>query len=113
MLSMYGLKTCDTCRMAMKALDVKNVTYAFHDVRAEGVTKAQVEKWAKAVGWEGLLNKSSTTWRELPEKDKASVDEKKAIALMLKHPTLIKRPVIEFGAEIYVGWSDATRRALA
>jgi Spx/MgsR family transcriptional regulator len=112
-LAFYGLKTCDTCRKALKALDAKGADVAFHDVRAEGVPRRLVEKWAKAAGWENLLNKSSTTWRELPEKDKANVDEKKAIALMAAHPTLIKRPVIEKGAtQIYVGWSDATQKAV-
>lgn len=112
-IAFYGLKTCDTCRKALKALGANGADVAFHDVRAEGVTKAQVEKWAKAAGWETLLNKSSTTWRELPEKDKANIDEKKAIALMAAHPTLIKRPVIEKGPiSIYVGWTDATQKAV-
>ncbi|MEX0644587.1 MAG: Spx/MgsR family RNA polymerase-binding regulatory protein [Parvularculaceae bacterium] len=113
MLRFYGLKTCDTCRMALKALDAKGVDIAFHDVRADGVTKKQIEKWAKAVGWEALLNKSSTTWRALPEAEKADVGKAQAIALLLKHPTAIKRPVIERGpTEVHVGWSDAVQKAV-
>lgn len=113
MLQFYGLKTCDTCRKALKALDAEGVDVAFHDVRAEGIPKQLVEKWTKTAGWEVLLNKSSTTWRELPDKDKANLDEKKAIALMTAHPTLIKRPVIEKGAtNVYVGWSGATQKAV-
>ncbi len=113
MLNFYGLKTCDTCRKALKALDAKGVGVAFHDVRAEGVPKQLVEKWVKAVGWEALLNRSSTTWRGLPDRDKANVDERQAIALMAAHPTLIKRPVIERGpTEVHVGWSDATQKAV-
>jgi arsenate reductase len=77
------------------------------------VTKKQVTGWAKKVGWEKMLNKASTTWRALPDAEKAGVAEAKAIALMTEHPTLIKRPVIERGdTEVYVGWSKDTQAAL-
>ena len=113
MLKLYGLKTCETCRKALKALDINGVEVAFHDLRAEGVSIKQIEKWAKAVGWEKLLNKASTTWRALPERDKDGVTKEKAIALMAAHPTLIKRPVIERGpTEVHIGWSDETRKAV-
>lgn len=111
-LKFYGLKTCDTCRKAVKALEAAGAEFTVTDVRADGVTKKQLETWAKAVGWEKLLNKASTTWRGLPDTEKEGVNEKKAIALMAEHPTLIKRPVIEAGGKVYVGWSDATRKAL-
>lgn len=103
-VTLFGLATCDTTRAARKWLDQRKVAYSFHDVRADGVTKAQVEAWAKALGWEKLLNKASTTWRELPEADKADVDARKAVALMLKHPTLIKRPVLDAGGELMLGF---------
>ncbi len=113
MMNLYGLKNCDTCRKAKKALDAAGVEYAFKDVRADGVTKAQVSKWAKAVGWEKLLNKSSTTWRGLDDADKDGVTEKKAVALMAEHPTLIKRPIIENGpTQVFVGWSKDTQDAV-
>lgn len=111
-LTFYGLKTCDACRKAVKALEGAGAKFEVIDVRADGVTKKQLEKWAGAVGWETLLNTRSTTWRGLADKDKAGVDRKKAIALMAAHPTLIKRPVIEAGGKIYVGWSEAARKAL-
>ncbi|MGE0409571.1 MAG: Spx/MgsR family RNA polymerase-binding regulatory protein [Amphiplicatus sp.] len=109
-LNFYGLKTCDTCRKALKALAANGADVLYHDLRAEGVSKKRIETWAKAVGWESLLNKSSMTWRGLDDEDKADVDEKKAIALMTDNPTLIKRPIIEKGpTEVYVGWGDDVR----
>lgn len=103
---LYGLKNCDTCKKARKALEAAGKKAGFHDVRADGVTKAQIAKWAKAAGWEKLLNKSSTTWRGLSDAEKDGVTEKKALALMAEHPTLIKRPVIEKGStQVFVGWS--------
>ncbi len=111
-MKLFGLKNCDTCKKALKALKDAGRQPDFHDVRADGVTKAYLTKWARAAGWETLLNTRSTTWRGLSDKDKTQVDEKKAIALMEKHPTLIKRPVIEAGGKITVGWSKNTRDAL-
>ena len=111
-LKIYSLKTCDTCRKAIKALEGAGADLKIVDVRTDGVTKKQIEVWAKAVGWEKLLNKASTTWRGLDDADKEGVNEKRAVALMAVHPTLIKRPVIEANGEVYVGWSDATKKAL-
>lgn len=112
-MQVYGLKNCDACRKAMKALDSAQVAYEFHDVREEPVTTMQIGRWAKAVGTEKLLNRSSTTWRNLPEADKQNLDDKKAIKLMAEHPTLMKRPVIERGpTQVYVGWSAQTQSEL-
>lgn len=108
----YSLKTCDTCRKAIKALESAGADLKIVDVRADGVTKKQIETWVKSVGWEKLLNKASTTWRGLDDSDKEGVNEKRAVALMAVHPTLIKRPVIEANGKVYVGWSDATKKAL-
>lgn len=103
---LYGLKNCDTCKKALKALRQAGRQPGFHDVRADGVTKAYLTKWAKAAGWETLLNTRSTTWRGLSAEEKEACDnEQTAIALMEKHPTLIKRPVIEAGGKVTVGWS--------
>ena len=103
---LYGLKNCDACKKARKALEASGENVEFHDVRDDGVTKTQIAKWAKAAGWEKLLNKSSTTWRGLDDAEKAGVTEKKALALMAEHPTLMKRPIIERGpTQVFVGWS--------
>jgi arsenate reductase len=85
-------------------LDKRGVEYAFHDYKAEGVSKSDLEKWAKAVGWEVLLNRAGTTFRKLPDKDKENVTEKKAIALMLEQPSMIKRPVLDVGGKLTVGF---------
>ncbi|MEZ5920754.1 MAG: Spx/MgsR family RNA polymerase-binding regulatory protein [Parvularculaceae bacterium] len=111
-IKFYGLKTCDTCRKARKALDAKKVAYSYHDVRDDGVSKTQAAKWAKQIGWENLLNKSSTTWRNLPEKEKDGLSHTKAVSLMSAHPALIKRPVIEKGDDVYVGWKPDTQKAV-
>lgn len=109
---LHGLKNCDTCRKARKALDAAGIDYTYKDVRADGVSNAQISKWAKAVGWETLLNKSSTTWRGLSDAEKDGVNEKKAVALMAAHPTLIKRPVIESGGDVFVGWKKDVQDAV-
>jgi arsenate reductase len=110
----YGLGTCDTTRAARKWLDARRVTHVFHDVREDGLTRPLVEGWVKKLGWEKVLNKASTTWRELPEKEKASIDEKKAIALLLAHPALVKRPVLDRGGELMLGFKpDVYAKAFA
>jgi len=112
-MNVYGLKNCDTCRKVRKELDKAKIAYEFHDVRDDGVTKAQVSRWAKAAGWEKLLNKSSTAWRGLADADKTGVTEAKAIALMAANPTLIKRPVIERGGtDVFVGWTKDVSAAV-
>lgn len=111
-VTLYGLKACDTCRKAIKALEAAGESVTFHDVRADGVGAAQLSDWAKSVGWETLLNTRSTTWRSLHEAAKTGVDEGKALELMLEHPALIKRPVIVVGKKTYVGWTKETQAAL-
>lgn len=113
MLALYGLKNCDTCRKAMKALDGAEVRYAFHDIREEPPTELQVGRWAAAVGTDKLLNTRSTTWRNLPPEAKQGVDEEKAVALMVEHPTLMKRPVIEHGStQVFAGWTKDVQNAV-
>jgi arsenate reductase len=102
--TLFGIKACDTMKKARTWLDARGVAYVFHDYKAEGVEKAALERWAKAVGWEALLNRAGATFRALPEADKADITEKKAIALMLKQPSMIKRPVLEQGAKLIVGF---------
>jgi Spx/MgsR family transcriptional regulator len=115
-ITIYGIKNCDTMKKARAWLDKRGVGYAFHDYKAKGVDKAKLEGWAKKAGWETLLNRAGTTFRKLPDKDKYGVTEKKAIALMLAQPSMIKRPVLEFGGgKILVGfkpdeYADAVKR---
>jgi len=108
----YGLKTCDTCRKAQKDLTAVGQEFDIVDVRADGVSAAQLANWTEKTDWQKLLNTRSTTWRGLDDGDKADVTREKAVALMAAHPTLIKRPVIEDGEKLYVGWSAETKTAL-
>jgi Spx/MgsR family transcriptional regulator len=104
-ITIYGIKNCDTMKKARAWLDKHKVDYAFHDYKTAGVDKAKLEGWAKKAGWETLLNRAGTTFKKLPDKDKESVTEKKAIALMLAQPSMIKRPVLELGGgKILVGF---------
>lgn len=111
-MKLFGLKNCDTCRKALKALKDAGRQPDFHDVRVDGVTRAYLTKWAKAAGWQALLNTRSTTWRGLSDEDKTDVDEQKALALMEANPSLIKRPVIEAGGDVTVGWTRDVQDAL-
>ncbi|MGH6789951.1 MAG: ArsC family reductase [Pseudolabrys sp.] len=104
-ITIYGIKNCDTMTKARAFLDKKGVDYAFHDYKTAGIERGKLEGWAKKAGWETLLNRAGTTFRKLPEKEKENVTEKKAIALMLAQPSMIKRPVLELGdSKILVGF---------
>ena len=104
-MHVYHLKTCDTCRKAIKALRAAGHDPALTDIRADGVDAATLERWMAAAGRAVLLNTRSTTWRGLDEAARADLDDAKAVALMLDHPTLIKRPVIETDGAVHVGWT--------
>ena len=103
-ITIYGIKNCDTMKKARAWLDDNGVAYAFHDYKTEGIDKATLERWAKDVGWEALLNRAGTTFRKLPEREREHVTEKKAIALMLEQPSMIKRPVADVGGKLIVGF---------
>lgn len=103
-ITVYHLKTCDTCRKALKALTAANYNITAVDVRADGVPTAKLKAIAKAVGWEDLLNTRSTTWRGLSDNEKSDMTASKALTLMAQHPTLIKRPVIVEDVTT-VGWT--------
>jgi len=94
-ITIYGIKNCDTMKKARAFLDKRKVDYAFHDYKTAGIDRDKLEAWAKKAGWETLLNKAGTTFRKLPDADKEGLTEKKAIALMLAQPSMIKRPVLE------------------
>ena len=117
-LTVYHLKTCDTCRKAIKAMQAAGHELSLIDVRADGVPAAELSRIEKAVSWEKLLNTRSTTWRGLGDTEKTDMNTSKAIALMAKHPTLIKRPVIirdenQAGDLITVGWTKEVQAELS
>lgn len=113
-VTIYGIKACDTMKKARDWLDSHGVAYAFHDYKTAGIDRAHLEQWAGQVGWEVLLNRSGTTFRKLPEADKAPLDQAKAIALMLAQPSMIKRPVLDLGDRLLVGFKpDAYAAAFA
>ena len=112
MTTVYGIKNCDTVRKARKWLEAQGVEYQFHDFRADGLAEKDLRSWVKAVGWETLLNRRGTSWRQLPDKDKESVNEAKAIQLMLANPTLIKRPVLLHNKQVHVGFTPADYETL-
>jgi Spx/MgsR family transcriptional regulator len=103
-VTIYGIKNCDTMKKARAWLDKKGVAYAFHDYKAAGIDRGRLEGWTAKAGWETLLNRAGTTFRKLPDKDKDGLTEKKAIALMLDQPSMIKRPVLVIGGKLLVGF---------
>lgn len=112
MLTIYGLKNCDTCRKAVKWLEAEGIAHRFHDLKAEGIAAADVKRFAAAIGWEALLNKASTTWRGLTDSDKDGLTEAGALKLMAAHPALIKRPVFDNGKTVISGFRDAQKAAI-
>jgi arsenate reductase len=103
-VTIYGIKNCDTMKKARLWLDAHGVAYAFHDYKAAGIDRASLERWAGQVDWTVLLNRSGTTFRALPDADKADLDQAKAIGLMLAQPSMIKRPVLDIGGRLLVGF---------
>ena len=104
--TIYGIKNCDTMKKARAWLDAHGVAYEFHDYKGSGIDRAILEKWAGVVGWEVLLNRAGTTFRKLPEAARTGLTETRAIKLMLEQPSMIKRPVLERGRTLLVGFSE-------
>jgi arsenate reductase (glutaredoxin) len=103
-ITIYGIKNCDTMKKARAWLDSHGVAYDFHDYKAAGIDSSKLEQWSGKLGWETLLNRAGTTFKKLPDADKEGLDERKAIALMLAQPSMIKRPVLETGGKLLVGF---------
>jgi len=112
MTTIYGIPNCDTMKKARTWLEAHKVNAQFHDYKKAGIDKATLEGWAKKVGWEVLLNRAGTTFKKLPDADKDGITEKKAIALMLAQPSMIKRPVLDAKGKITVGFKPETYKAL-
>lgn len=103
-ITIYGIKNCDTMKKARAWLDGHGIAYAFHDYKTAGITKDQLTNWAGTVGWEILLNRAGTTFRKLADADKTDLNEAKAIGLMLAQPSMIKRPVLDTGETLLIGF---------
>jgi arsenate reductase (glutaredoxin) len=106
-VTIYGIKNCDTMKKARAWLDAHGIAYAFHDYKAAGIERARLESWVREVGWETLINRAGTTFRKLPEKDRDGLTQRKAIALMLGQPSVIKRPVLDVDAGC--SWASSRR----
>lgn len=105
-LTLYGIPNCDTMKKARVWLDGQGIAHRFHDYKKAGIDRATLERWVAALGWEALLNRSGTTFRKLPDADKADLDKDRAVALMAANPSTIKRPVIEHPGGILVGFKE-------
>ena len=101
---LYGIRNCDTMKKAWTWLDDHGVAYDFHDYKKAGIDRATLEGWVRQVGWETLLNRSGTTFRKLPDADRQGIDATKAVELMLAQPSMIKRPVLDQGGRLTVGF---------
>jgi len=101
---LYGIRNCDTVKKARAWLDQRGVEYRFHDYKVAGIDMARLDRWCAEVGWEALLNRAGTTFRKLDDFQKQNLNQKKAIALMLAQPSVIKRPVVELGGKLVVGF---------
>jgi len=108
--TIYGIPNCDTMKKAFAWLDDHGVPYVFHDYKKSGIDLAKLAAWSKQVGWEALLNTRGTTWRKLTPTQQANLDEARALKLMSENPSLIKRPVLETGTTLLVGFDPARYR---
>ncbi|NYD91479.1 ArsC family reductase [Sphingomonas melonis] len=106
-LTLYGIRNCDTVKKARAWLDAAGIAYDFHDYKTQGVDRALLEGWVARLGWEVVLNRAGTTFRKLPDADKAGLDAERAVALMCAQPSMIKRPVVEAGETLLVGFKPA------
>lgn len=107
MLILYGISNCDTVRKARKWLDAHQHEYHFHDFRKDGLTTEHISRWSDSIGMDKLLNKRGTTWRQLPEERKKSIDTQALQALLLEYPALIKRPLLEGNNLCHVGFNES------
>lgn len=106
-LTMFGISNCDTVKKARKWLEAKGIDYAFHDYKKEGADPVKLERWVGEAGWEKVLNRAGTTFRGLPDADKADLDAAKAVKVMAANPSTIKRPVVEYPGGLLVGFREA------
>ena len=112
MIELYGLNNCDTCRKAIRDLKEGGFDYNFSDFKRDGLNLADLKSWVILAGWDVLVNKRGTTWRGLNDSEKANLNDKKILALIIKYPALIKRPVFRVGNKLIIGYKDEQKKAL-
>jgi arsenate reductase (glutaredoxin) len=112
MAVLYGIKNCDTVKKARTWLDTNGIDYQFHDYRVDGLTSEQLQGFADKLGWDAMLNRSSTSWRQLSAEQQDGLTEDKALQLMLETPTLIKRPLLAIGDKLLLGFKPDTYQTL-
>lgn len=112
MAVLYGIKNCDTVKKARTWLDNNGINYQFHDYRVDGLTAEQLQRFAADLGWNTMLNRSSTSWRQLSSAQQEDLTEAKALQLMLETPTLIKRPILDTGSKLLLGFKPDSYQSL-
>lgn len=112
MTTVYGIKNCDTVKKARKWLETQGVDFQFHDFRVDGLDPTLVKNWISELGWETLVNKRSTTWKQLDSNLRDSMDASSALAAVMEHPTLIKRPLLDTGTQRVVGFKEGTYQSI-
>jgi arsenate reductase len=106
-ITLYGIPNCDTTKKAMALLKKNKIDFVFHDYKQDGINKHKLEEWCDRKGWETIFNKRSTTWRELPQAEQKKItSQSAAIKLMMQNNSIIKRPIIESGKELIVGFNE-------
>lgn len=103
-MKLYGIRNCDTVKKARKWLDDNGIQYEFHDFKKDGLDESLLSRWEQAIGWEDLINRRGTTWRKLPDELRDNISAQTAHDIMLDNPSIIKRPVVESGDSISVGF---------
>lgn len=112
-LTIYGIPNCDTVKKAFDWLDANAVAYEFHNYKTDGIDRARLKAWANALGWETVLNRTSTTFKALPEADRQDLTEARAITLMLAQPSMIKRPIWDIDGQLFAGFKPGSPARLA
>lgn len=107
MIVLYGISNCDTVKKARRWLDAADIEYRFHDFRADGLERKLVQQWVEELGWEQLVNRRSTSWKQLDPGQRDSMDDRAAVEAILALPTLVKRPLLDIGHERHLGFSPA------
>ncbi|MDJ0927140.1 MAG: Spx/MgsR family RNA polymerase-binding regulatory protein [Gammaproteobacteria bacterium] len=106
MIRLFGIRSCDSCRKAVKWLEQNDIDYQFVDLRRDGFSGADVDRWQESAGWENLLNKRSLTWRKIPRVDRDGLDAGRAAQLIQDHPTVMRRPLLECENRVLLGFDE-------